>query len=108
MHIVMGLEVLFSIIAITGGVTSYAFIKSKHAERMLQIKMGIPLDKTKSYFELKFGFLFIGIGIGIIAAFTLNHILSKNVFQLYPAFIFLFGGLGLLMSFFVIKKNKEG
>ncbi len=100
--------VVLSLITIAAGVTIYAFIKGRHVERMLQLQMGIPIDKVNSsHFEIKFGLLFIGIGLGILTAFILNQILSKNVFEFYPAFIFIFGGLGLVISFFIAQKENR-
>lgn len=99
---------VLSLITIVAGITIYAFIKSRHVERMQQLQMGIPLeDIPRSYIEIKFGLLFIGIGIGMLTAFVLNKIYSTNTFEFYPAFIFLFGGIGLILSFFFIQRHNS-
>ncbi len=106
MHLTAEPEVILGLIAIVAGFTIYAFIKSRHLERMQQLQMGTPLqDIHKSFIEVKLGLLFIGIGIGILTAFILNLIFT-NAFDFYPAFIFLFGGLGLLLSFFIVRNYK--
>ena len=108
MHLTMEPQVLLSIIAIVAGITIYTFIKSRHAERMMQLQLDIPLDNVhRSYFELKFGLLFMGIGVGVLMAFILDKIFLINASELYPAFIFLFGGLGLFISFFIIQKYRR-
>ncbi len=107
MDLTIGPGVVFSLITIVAGITLYAFIKSRHAERMMQMQMELPLDNNRSNAEMKFGLLFMGIGLGILTAYILNQVLSKNIFEFYPAFIFLFGGLGLLISFFIAQTYQE-
>ncbi|MBV6655650.1 MAG: hypothetical protein KI786_17910 [Mameliella sp.] len=96
---------LFAVIAIVAGLTIYSFIRSRHAERMQQLQMGMPLDnESRLHFELKFGLLFTGVGFGILMAYIVNILTLQDTDELYPAFIFLFGGIGLFSSFFVARK----
>lgn len=64
-----------------------------------------------SFSALKFGFLFIGLGIGLLLAFTIHYNFQDfcgNSYQLksclYGASVLLFGGLGLLIAFLVELK----
>jgi len=107
MHLTVEPEVILGLITIVAGITLYAFIKSRNAERLMQLQMGNSLENKSSNFEIKFGMLFIGIGIGILIAFILSKYFIKNATELYPAFIFLFGGLGLFISFFIVRRHKR-
>lgn len=108
MNLVLDPGVVLSLITLVAGGTIYTFLKSRHIERMMHLQLGIPLDNPhKSFVELKFGLLFVGIGVGILSAFSLNKIYSRDIFEFYPAFIFLFGGLGLLISFFMVQSHKR-
>ena len=100
--------VVLSIIALVAGITIFSFIRSRHIERMQQLEMGIPLEGgQRSFVEIKFGLLFMGIGLGLLSAFTIGQVFDKNVMELYPALSFLFGGLGLLTSFFVVQHQQR-
>lgn len=108
MNFTMEPEVVISIIAIVAGVTIFTFIRSRHIERMLQVQMGVPLDDIqRSYLEVKLGLLFIGIGIGMLIAFVLNQVFGNSISSLYPAMVFLFGGIGLFASFFFIEHIRR-
>jgi ABC-type Fe3+-siderophore transport system permease subunit len=83
----------------------------RRKERQMLIEKGANMPEYKSdlptFSGLKFGLLFIGIGIGvflgsIIAATT---ILEKEV--AYFSMIFLFGGFALVISHFMEKKQKQ-
>jgi len=107
MNIAVEPGTLLTIITIVAGVTLFSFLRSRHAERMQQLQMGIPIDNVnKSAFELKFGLLFAGVGVGIFLAYFINLILPQDTRELYAAFIFFFGGLGLLASFFIAQKHS--
>ena len=100
--------VLLTLLTLVAGITIYTFIKSRHIERMQQLKLGTPLDhQTRTYIEVKLGLLFIGIGIGILTAFLVGRFYLKNAFVLYPALSFFFGGIGLLISFFIVEQYKK-
>ncbi|WP_146106873.1 DUF6249 domain-containing protein [Polaribacter porphyrae] len=100
--------IVLTIIAVIAGITIYSFLKSRHLERMLRIEKGIYItSKHKDFLEIKFGFLSLGIGIGILTAYIIRVINSNIDNILYPALIFCFGGIGLIFSFFFIKKYQE-
>lgn len=68
-----------------------------------------------SFSALKFGCLFIGLGIGLLLAFALHYNFQdfcKDSYQvkscLYGASVLLFGGLGLLVAFLIeLKISKK-
>lgn len=104
----IGPGLLVSIITIVAGITIFSFLRSRHIERMLQLQKGISLDKENMrYLEIKFGLLFLGIGTGSILALVLNRIYLLELDHLQPSLIFLFGGLGLFASFFLIERIEE-
>ena len=49
----------------------------------------------------------MGEGVGILGAFILNQTYLQNNFVIFPAFIFLFGGIGLFTSFFVVQRYQN-
>ncbi|MCB8995658.1 MAG: hypothetical protein H6538_08620 [Bacteroidales bacterium] len=67
-----------------------------------EIKMDLP-----SFSALKFGLLFIGVGIGILAGSIIvaTTVLIPEV--AYFSMIFLFGGLALVISHLLEKKEKN-
>ena len=83
---------------------------------MLKHKISFSSLGNMSFSALKFGCLFIGIGLGFLTAFVIHYnyyeffekewIIGK---AMYGACVLVFGGLGLLTAFLVelkIKKNK--
>lgn len=99
---------LLAIIAIVAGITIYSFLKSRHLERMLQIEKGIFTNgKHKDFLEIKFGFLFLGIGLGILTAYIIKKISPFVDDVIYPGFIFSFGGIALIAAFIFIKKQQH-
>lgn len=97
---------------ITAGLTLYFFIKANHIERMAQIERG-HFDEGKppvhrSYFEVKLGMLLAGVGFGLLFGMSLNRLsILTDTDVLYPAFMFLFGGLSLVSSYFLIDRLRR-
>lgn len=94
---------------ISTAVTLYYLIKARHIERMAKIENGIDTTPSKSslYLELKIGMLMIGIAIGILLAYLFENLfkIDSNVF--YPSFILLFGGISLIISFFMANRMSK-
>ncbi len=108
MNLIVDPGALFTIIAIVAGLTIMLFLRSRHVERMLQLQLGLPIDEQSGdNFALKLGSLSIGIGVGILVAYVLEYLLSRSTEELYPALMFLFGGLGLVISYVIIRSVKE-
>ncbi len=91
----------------------WIFITNRNKERMALIEKGADasLFKTKSsrLTTLKFGMLFIGVGIGILLGNILANSTNLEEPVSYFSMMFLFGG-GSLISYYLIAgkiKNKE-
>lgn len=98
----------------------YFFIMTRHKERMTLIENGFDissLNNKSSNFKrwlLRISLLTIGIAFGLLSAtliletFYINsdrqHIISNTLF---PGFIFLFAGLGLLTSYVIENKIEK-
>jgi hypothetical protein len=113
----MGIIVpIFFFICAAGVWGSYIF--TRHRERMVMIEKGLKSDEIKSLYEkgsfrfnplssLKWGMIFIGIGIAVLLGSYLheNYMMNESVF---PGLIALFGGLGLFIFYFVAHRKVQG
>ena len=88
----------------------------KFTPDMLEHKINFSSIGSMSFSALKFGCLFIGIGLGLLTSFVIHyncHEFFDNKWRIcttiYGACVLVFGGLGLLIAFLVelkINKNK--
>ena len=116
----MGPEVLVPVsffVTTTALIFGIRYMSNK--EKMALIERGIDPNATtkqvtppKPFVSLKYGLLLVGLGLGLLAAlFTVKGIgLSEEEgAAVYFGFIGIFGGLGLILSFFVEKNwlDKE-
>jgi hypothetical protein len=92
----------------------YMYLTSRNKERLALIEKGADAKVFNSGRKLSFSegilniaLLAIGIGIGVLIGATLEQGgMSSDVS--YPASIFIFGGVGLLVSVFLNRKlSKE-
>ncbi|MBA4411284.1 MAG: hypothetical protein C0397_17925 [Odoribacter sp.] len=91
----------------------YIFVTTRNKERLALIEKGASPELFKSKAEpnsgfvvIKFGLFLIGIALGIVA----GYFLSEGGMQETPAYfsmIFLFGGIALVVSFFLQKKYQD-
>ena len=92
-------------------------IGDKLTPEFLSEKIDFSTNIPKLYFSaLKFGCLFMGLGIGMLVAFAVHYNFAdfvENTYYLrsavYGSCVLLFGGLGLLIAFIVelnISKKK--
>jgi len=88
-------------------------ISAKNKERLALIEKGADASIFKQanqshgrYNALKWGLVVVGVGIGLIFGniFEMNNIMDDEV--AYFAMIFVFGGLGLLIYYLLIRKIK--
>ena len=120
-NIVKIVTMLIPIIGIIGFFTMIIFIrKYKNDERMAMIDKGINLmtpvqpnseQITQGYkASLFLGFVIVGFGIGLLMGSLLESLTNIDDEVAHFSMIFIFGGLGLLASYFyqmnVDKKNN--
>ncbi|MCK4679381.1 MAG: hypothetical protein KAT48_14700 [Bacteroidales bacterium] len=85
----------------------YLAIRKK--ERLAMMEKGVDpstfVTKKQTYPSLKWGMFLIGLGVGLIIANLLvkNYIMDEHV--AYFSMVFLFGGIALVISYFVGKKQ---
>lgn len=87
----------------------------RNRENMAMIERGMNPRSIqvapKPFISLKYGLLLCGVGLGLFLAFLLNeymtnHGAAERVFpQIYCSLIALFGGLGLVLSYRIEKKE---
>lgn len=67
------------------------------------------ITKKQTSYSLKFGMLFIGVAIGIFLGNLLSALPSVAMEEeaAYFSMIFLFGGLALVISYFLEKKENK-
>lgn len=96
---------------LTAGLTLYFFIKANHTERMAKIERGLlddgEPDRNRSYLEIKMGMLLVGLGMGLMAALGTEKMIAISSSTLYPALMFLFGGLSLIGSYFLVDRLRN-
>ena len=88
----------------------YIFVTARNKERLSLIEKGADPQLFKSKAEpnsgtwiLKMGLFLIGIAIGIVAGYFLEQAGMNNV-AAYFSMIFLFGGIGLVVSYLLQGK----
>lgn len=100
---------IVAIIAIFG--ILYVYLVSRHRERMMMLEKDLPTSQFQSIaysnlLALKYGMLLAGIGIGIfISNILTNYGIDRRISFL--SMTFLFGGLGLILSYLIIKKQSK-
>ena len=113
------MEALVSFIAFLAVIFGiyYVHITTRNKERMSLIEKGADAslfntgkEGQKSLFNwnkvtLKIGMFLMGIALGIIAGAILSYAGVLNEDANYPAMIFFFGGLSLVLFYVVDRKN---
>ena len=96
----------------------------KFTPEMLGNKINLSSVGNASFSALKFGCLFVGIGLGLLVAYLIctatlegyaempsgrfNRNLQETISVIYGACVLLFGGAGLLTSFLIeLKISKK-
>lgn len=114
------METLIAFIALFATVFGimYVFYTTRNKERMALIEKGADASlfntgkestgKSFSWskFTLKIGMLFMGIAVGIIMGAVLSNAGLLNEEAMYPSMIFFFGGLSLVLFYFIDRKSK--
>lgn len=80
-------------------------------ERMAMIERGLNPNEGKAapkpFLSLKFGLLFVGLGLGLLLALLLTtqlRIGADEAVAVYFGCLSIFGGLGLIISYLIEKK----
>ena len=86
--------------------------KLKSDERMAMIEKGLAFpEKVPQKIDpagiLTAGFLFLGAGVGLVIAKFVSSNFSDDAVSLYFGLILVFGGLGLLISYFIQYRLAE-
>jgi ABC-type cobalamin transport system permease subunit len=105
---------LFVSIAAFAGIFGivYVFLMTRHRERMSMLEKGLNAsiflskNNTKSQ-TLKFGMLCVGVAIGILIGNVLSESFYFEDSVAFLSMIFLFGGLSLILNFFIDRKIKD-
>ena len=95
----------------------------KFSSEMLENKIKLPSVGNLSFSALKFGCLFVGLGLGLLVAYLIctttiddyvvrnadwNWEVKQTISVIYGACVLLFGGVGLLTSFLIeLKISKK-
>ena len=108
---------LIPIIGTIGAFTMVVFLrKYRNDERMAMIAKGITPPQKTSYevnpnHSLRWGFILIGFGVGLLMGSLLESLINIDDDVAHFSMIFIFGGLGLLASYFyqmnLDKKNNN-
>lgn len=90
----------------------YYFLLTRNKERLALIEAGADAKLFKSaannwYFVIVLGLLAVGISLGASLGFAIESMGFSNSEAGYVIGIFLFSGLSLLASFFLIRKIKK-
>ena len=99
-------------------VVLWKFFDSRHRERMTIIEKGLVKEdlkylysgvkwQTNPYSALKYGMLAAFIGVGILLSAFLSQIYFAHEDQVTTGIIFLFGGLGLVTFYMIMRKKLE-
>ena len=109
------MEVLIAFIAFFGMLFGiyYMYFTTRNKERLALIDKGADASVFKSegsggfskvFSTLKVGLFLIGVGVGVLAGYFVGQ-LGMHEGASYPSMIFVFGGLGLLIYYFVSPKE---
>lgn len=115
------METLVAFIALFATVFGimYVHYTTRNKERMALIEKGADASLFNTgregikwafnwnKFTLKLGMLFMGIALGIIAGAILSREGMFYEGAIYPAMIFFFGGLSLVMYYIIDRKNSK-
>jgi ABC-type Fe3+-siderophore transport system permease subunit len=109
--------VFIALIAAIFGIM-YVFYSTRHKERLALIEKGadaslfntgsegVKSGANWSKFTLKLGMLAMGIAVGIVVGAILSYANVLDEDANYPAMIFFFGGLSLVLFYLIDRKSK--
>lgn len=110
------IEVLIPLFGIMGNFLAiiifiYFYFTSRHRERMALIESGrdasiFKRDKDPSTRSLKYGIVTVMAGLGLVIGTILDKLgMPEEV--AYFSMVLIFGGMGLLAYYFLLKSKRE-
>ena len=86
----------------------YVFLVSRHRERMaiLEKNVASPFKSVDNINLLKYGIICLGVAAGVIVGYMLYDWGVDENFA-YTSMVFLFGGMSLIVAFFVVQKQSK-
>jgi len=110
----MGPELVFISLFVCATAMVFGIRYMSNKEKMAMIERGIDPGIAKArqsaptpFLSLKFGLLMVGLGLGLLTALFIvmqTNIEDEKAVALFFGLIFIFGGLGLIISYVVEKK----
>ena len=99
---------------VVGGIIA-SFVMTRHKERMTMLDRGLSPEDIKQLYErstgksnpysaLKWGIVFLSIGIAVIVGLWLREVTYVEE-GIYPALITLFAGAGLIVYYMTVRKK---
>ncbi|MCC8424631.1 DUF6249 domain-containing protein [Mucilaginibacter sp. UR6-11] len=89
----------------------YVFLMTRHRERMNMLERNLtipPFPKTNyNLATLKYGMFLVGIAIGFLMGSVLHTYCEIEEGISYISMVCLFGGFSLILSYIIIKKQKQ-
>lgn len=90
----------------------FYFLHTRNKQRIAMIEKGVdpntffPKPTTNKFASLKWSLVLIGLAIGLFLASIVDHYTELEEGAQF-AMVLLFGGLGLLFYYFIIRKNDK-
>ena len=105
---------IFVLAIIFGTILAIVYLGIRRKERMAMMEKGVDASiflapKKRSSMSLKYGLLLIGVALGIIIGklLALTEAFMYEEEAAYFSMIFLFGGLALIIHYFLDKRMVE-
>lgn len=100
-------------IAVFSVVPVIIYLVHRHRERKALIEKGLDFSifegekKCSILTNLKYGILSIGLAVGILLGNILDEYTHMSDEVAYFSMLFLFGGISLLLFYYIAQKQKE-
>ena len=91
----------------------FYYLHTRNKQRLAMLEKGVdpksfyPQPTTNRYASLKWALLMIGIGLGFLVGGFLSDYVHDEAPVIF-SMVLIFGGLGLLVYYFVAKDDKSG
>jgi hypothetical protein len=112
---ILGVLIPFAFFALIFGIF-YVRYTIRNRERLAMIEKGVDASffetkkgekKNNGSLVFKLGMFFVGIALGVVAAYLLADLANMHEGAAYPSMIFLFGGLALITVYLLERKHKR-